>query len=86
MEWLAAEYGIPFADAIWNTPLALAMVLLPIRNERLGGSGGPSYIIRASLNAKNKARAFMEKHFSIVAKPPAETGWHLGTHTFLKTP
>lgn len=86
MEWLAAEYSIPFPKAVWEIPLTLAMVMLPIRNERLGGSGGPGYVVRASLAAKNRARAFLEKHFQIVPKPPSETGWHLGENTYLKTP
>jgi hypothetical protein len=73
------------ADAIWRTPLAVPLVLMPVRNERLGGSGGgPDYVTKASLSAKNRARAFLEKHFEIVAKPLAEIGWMLGADTQLK--
>jgi hypothetical protein len=86
VEWLAAEYNITFAQAIWEIPLVLPLVMMPVRNERLGGSGGPSYIIRASLAAKNKAHAFLTEHFTIVPKSPAETGWKLGTHTYLQPP
>jgi hypothetical protein len=52
---------------------------MPIRNERHGGSGGPSYAARASTAARNKARQFLETHFTIVPKPAAQTGWKLGT-------
>jgi hypothetical protein len=86
VEWLAAEYHISFADAIWETPLAIALVIMPIRNERLFNTSGPSYIVRASLAAKNKAHAFLAEHFTIVPKPPSETGWKLGTHTYLQIP
>ena len=44
----------------------MAMILLPIRNERLGGSAsGPSYTTAASLKARNKARAWLEENFTI---------------------
>ena len=55
--------------------------MLPVRNERIGGDGGPSYANRASMDARNKARAFLEQHFSIVSKPVTETGWQLGSKT-----
>lgn len=84
MEWLAAEYSIPFSQAIWETPLALALVMLPIRNERHGASGGPSYILRASLAAKNKAYEFLQANFTLVPKSPSEIGWRLGANTHLK--
>lgn len=76
---------MPIATAIWRTPLAVALVLLPVRNERHGGSsGGPDYTTKASLNAKNRARDFLESHFQIVPKSPAEIGWVLGANTHLK--
>ena len=56
----------------------MAIVLLPVRNEREGGSSGPSYATRAAMTARNKAHAFLHAHFSIVPKPPTETGWQLG--------
>ena len=34
--------------------------------------------------ARNKARAFLENHFTIVKKTPAETGWQLGAQNELK--
>lgn len=52
---------------------------MPIRNERHGGKSGPSYAARASAAARNKARAFLESHFTIVPKPVHITGWQLGT-------
>jgi len=58
---------------------------MPIRNERHGGKSGPSYTTRASMAARNKARAFLESHFRIVKKPIQETGWKLGT-THLQIP
>ena len=85
MEWLVAEYGLSFTEAVWKTPLVLAMVILPVRNERHGASGGPSFIVRASLRAKNRAYEFLKEHFEIVPKSPAETGWRLGANTYLKT-
>lgn len=60
------------------------MVMMPVRNERHGGTTGPSYVVAASLAAKNKARAFLETHFEIVAASPAEVGWQLGANTQLK--
>jgi hypothetical protein len=62
----------------------IPLILLPVRNERLGGSGGPSYAIKASITARNKARRFLETHFQLVDKPATETGWKLGQNTFLK--
>ena len=56
----------------------MAIVLLPVRNEREGGSSGPSYATRASMAARNKARAWLQDNFTIVPKPPTETGWQLG--------
>lgn len=41
------------------------MILLPIRNERMGGGSGPSYTTTASLKARNKARAWLEENFTI---------------------
>lgn len=84
MEWLAAEYKISIADAVWKVPLEIALILLPVRNERLGGSGGPSYSVKASMRARNKAARFLQEHFEIVNKPVTETGWKLGENTYLK--
>lgn len=78
---MAAEYGVSLADAVWRTGLVIPLVLLPVRNQRLGGDGGPSYANRASMDARNRARRFLEAHFTIVAKPVAETGWRLGRAT-----
>lgn len=84
MEWLAAEYPITFAQAVWEIPLVVAMVMLPVRNERLGGTAGPSYSLKASLKAKNRAHDFLKEHFEIVDADPAEVGWRLGENTYLK--
>lgn len=54
---------------------------MPVRNERMGGDGGPSFANRASMDARNRARKFLEQHFTIVPKPVTETGWKLGTAT-----
>ena len=76
---------MPVATAIWRTPLAVALVLLPVRNERLGGSaGGPDYTTQASIAAKNRAVHFLETHFEIVDTPLHEIGWQLGANTQLK--
>lgn len=56
----------------------MPLVLLPVRNQRHGGDSGPSYADRASIAARNKARAFLETHFEITNQPLAETGWQLG--------
>lgn len=58
--------------------------MLPVRNERHGGSGGPSYTVRASMAARNKARKFLEQNFKIVKKPVSETGWLLGGQNTLQ--
>ena len=84
MEWLAHEYQITIAEAVWETPLEIALILLPVRNQRLGGSSGPSYATKASMRARNKAAKFLREHFEIVNKPVSETGWKLGEHTYLK--
>jgi hypothetical protein len=73
-----AEYHIPLPTAIWDTPLAVPLALLPVRNERHGGDTGPSHTTRASIRARNRARAWLAAHFTLVPKPPSETGWHLG--------
>lgn len=78
---MSAEYGVSLADAIWRTSLVIPLVLLPVRNQRLGGDGGPSYANRASMDARNRARRFLEAHYTIVPKPVHETGWQLGTAT-----
>lgn len=78
MEWLAAEYGIPFSEAVWSLPVVLSIAMMPVRNERRGGSGGPNYVARASMSARNAARRFLETNFEIVPAPVAETGWLLG--------
>ena len=62
----------------------IPLVLMPVRNERHGGSGGPSYATKASIAARNKTRRFLEQHFTIVKKPVSETGWQLGGGTTLK--
>lgn len=61
----------------------IPLVLLPVRNERHGGSAGPSYTQRASMDARNKALAFLTTHFEIVKRPLAEIGWQLGGDTQL---
>lgn len=58
--------------------------MLPIRNERMGGGSRPSHSVRGSIAARNKARRFLERHFEIVQKSPAEIGWQLGSDTPLK--
>jgi hypothetical protein len=58
--------------------------MLPVRNERLGGSGGPDYVTRATMAARNKAKRFLGENFTIVNKPVQETGWLLGGETVLK--
>lgn len=60
--------------------------MLPVRNERLGGTSGPDYVIQSSLTARNKARRFLEENFEIVSRPWSETGWLLGSDTQLKIP
>lgn len=72
-----AEYHVSPAEAVWDFPLALAMVLLPARNERHGGDTGPSYVSEASIRARNKARRFFEKYYTITKKPLSEVGWQL---------
>jgi hypothetical protein len=84
VEWLAAEYHISFHEAFWKTSLALATVMLPIRNQRIGANGGPSYTVRASISARNKCRRFLEDHFEIIPAPAAVVGWQLGAETPLK--
>lgn len=66
MEWLAAEYGVSFEAAVWEVPLALALVLLPIRNERKHGVTHATHPERASMRARNKARAWLERNYSIM--------------------
>lgn len=75
---------MPFETAVWETSLALALVLLPVRNERHGGSAGPDYVTRAANAASNRARRYLEQHFQIVPKSPEQTGWQLGAGTTLK--
>jgi hypothetical protein len=41
------------------------MVLLPVRNERLGGSAGPGYTQDASIKARNACRAWLEQNYRI---------------------
>lgn len=53
---------------------------MPARNQRSGGDGGPSYANRASMDARNRTRKFLQEHFTITTKPVSETGWQLGTH------
>ncbi len=66
-----------FEKAVWETPKALALILLPARNERNGGKTGPSYATNAAIDARNRCRAWLETHFTITDKPLAETGWQL---------
>jgi hypothetical protein len=84
VEWLAAEYGISFSEAVWTTPLVIALVMMPVRNERHGGTSGPSYVTRAGNTASSKATRFLETHFRIVPKSVEETGWKLGENTILR--
>lgn len=74
---MAAEYRLSFAAAVWSTPLSLALVLLPVRNERHGGTTGPAYTTDANIKARNRCRAWLEANFTIVPDPPAITGWKL---------
>lgn len=67
---------------MWATPLAIAMILLPVRNERMGGGSGPSYVTNASLQARNRARTWLTENYHIVPDPPDITGWVLGTRHF----
>ena len=55
-------------------------MLLPARNERVAGeASGPSYTTTAMIKARNRARAWLEEHFTIIPKTtPADTGWALG--------
>lgn len=55
-----------------------ALVLMPIRNERIAGRSGPGYVEREMMAARNRARAFLEINFEIVQKPVSEIGWVLG--------
>lgn len=65
---------------MWGTPLAIAIILLPVRNERVSGSGaGPSYVTQASIAARNRARAWLERNYHITPAPVSLTGWVLGT-------
>lgn len=50
---------------MWDTPLALALVLLPVRNERHGGTSGPAYTTDANIKARNRARRWLEENFEI---------------------
>lgn len=58
--------------------------MMPVRNERHGSTGGLSYVTRAGNQASSRAQRFLEKHFTIVAKPLEVTGWKLGGNTHLK--
>ena len=42
------------------------MALLPARNERTGGSSGPGYTTNAMIKARNRARAWLARNFTIV--------------------
>jgi hypothetical protein len=72
-----AEYRLSFDAAVWDFPLLLAVVMLPVRNERQGGKSGPSYATNANIDARNRARAWLEARFLITDKSPAEIGWIL---------
>ena len=78
VEWLAHEYRIPFPEAVWEFPLILAILMLPVRNERNGGETGPSYATTAAINARNKAREWLKQNYDLTEKPLSETGWVLG--------
>lgn len=49
-----------------------------MRNERIGGSSGPSYVTTAALKARNKARRWLEATYRISDRPIADLGWVLG--------
>lgn len=68
---------------MWRTPLVVALVMMPVRNERIAGRSGPNYVDRKTMEARNRARAFLEAHFEIVAKPVTEVGWVLGAENQL---
>lgn len=59
--------------------MAIALILQPVRNEREGGSSGPSYVTTAALKARNKARRWITRYYHITPAPLSELGWVLGT-------
>lgn len=69
-----AEYRLSFDAAVWDFPLVLAVLMLPVRNERQGGKSGPSYATNAAIDARNRARIWLEANFQISPKPLAEIG------------
>jgi len=77
VEWIVAEYSYKFDAAVWDFPLVLAIIMLPVRNERNGGSTGPSYSTNAAIDARNRCRAWLEQHYTITNKPLIEVGWQL---------
>lgn len=63
--------------AVWDTPLAIPLIMLPARNERHGGKTGPSYATNAAIDARNRCRQWLETHFEITDRPLHEVGWQL---------
>ena len=78
VEWIVAEYGYTFEKAVWDFPMILAVIMLPVRNERNGGDTGPSYAVNAAIDARNRCREWLETHYTLTNKPITEVGWVLG--------
>lgn len=80
VEWLMAEYQVPLVDAVWTFPLAAAVALLPLRNQRTtGNSAGPATPQQAAIAARNRARVWLQQEFQIVDASPEAVGWKLGS-------
>lgn len=72
-----AEYNQTLYQALWEFPIAVAIIFMPIAIQRSGGDvKGPNYTQDASINARNRARAFLEEHYTIVDDPTLP--WQLG--------
>lgn len=72
-----AEYHLSLVEAVWEFPLSVALVFLPIRNERQGAeSSAPNYAQEAAVQARSKARSFLKENFTLVNDPTLP--WQLG--------
>lgn len=70
VEAAMSQWGLTLHQALWEFPLAALLALWVPMAERLGGGGdGPDIADRAGIEARQRCRRWLQKHFEIIPTP-----------------
>lgn len=70
LDLVMSEYGLSYAQAFTEFPVAVGFELLKARRERLGDDSAINAADTATMRARNAERARLETEFDIIEPEP----------------